>query len=231
MIDISIIMPALNEERNIAAALERTLRSFETFKLKGEIIVVDDGSSDRTGEIAEDKMGGGSGEGIIRILKHEKPRGIGASFRDGAGQSRGFAVTMIPGDNENDPAEILKYYPLLKNVDMVVPFVSNIQVRPKFRNMLSALYRLIVNVTFGVNFKYTNGTVLYRRDILSANRSDGFFFQTENVVRAAKRGCRYAEVPYRLDERKGGVSKAISLTSFKQVVKDYLKLVKEIYFK
>jgi len=91
---------------------------------------------------------------------------------------------------------------------------------------------MIINLTFGVNFNYTNGTVLYRREILAdfPNRSNGFFFQTENVVRAVWSGYLFAEVPYRLAVRKGGESKAISLRSLSQVVQNYLSLVRRDIF-
>ena len=88
-------------------------------------------------------------------------------------------VTMLPGDNENDPWEILRYRRLLEHVDIVIPFVFNKEVRSVFRNALSFIYRFIINTTFLVNFNYTNGTVLYRKSILKElyYRSTGFSFK------------------------------------------------------
>jgi len=150
----------------------------------------------------------------------------------GVKEAKGEAVAFMPGDDENDPGEIMRYFGLLSQVDMVVPFVYNKEVRPKSRNLISVVFRSLVNITFGVNFNYTNGTVLYRRAILAnaLNRSAGFFFQTENVVRAVWSGYLFAEVPYRLAVRAGGESKALSLRSLRQVAGDYLSLIKEIYF-
>ena len=224
-------MPALNEEENIASAIEHTREAFSAHGLSGEIVVVNDGSTDRTPEIVEE-IAGREGEGRIRMIHHRTPQGLGAAFRDGLKEARGEAVAFMPGDDENDPGEIMRYYGLLSQVDMVVPFVYNKEVRPKIRNTISAVFRSLINVTFGVNFNYTNGTVLYRRAVLSSspNRSSGFFFQTENVVRAVWCGCLFAEVPYRLAVRAAGESKAISLRSLKQVTRDYLALIREIYF-
>lgn len=230
-IDLSIIMPALNEEGNIASAIGHTLAAFAAHGLSGEIVVVNDGSTDRTPRIVEE-IAGREGEGRIRMVHHRTPQGLGAAFRDGLRETRGEAVAFMPGDDENDPGEIMRYYGLLGQVDMVVPFVYNKEVRPKVRNLISAVFRSLINVTFGVNFNYTNGTVLYRRAILASapNRSAGFFFQTENVVRAVWSGYLFAEVPYRLAVRAGGESKALSLKSLRQVTRDYLALIKEIYF-
>ncbi len=230
-VDLSIIMPALNEEANIAGAIEHTLEAFRQHGVAGEVIVVNDGSTDGTVRIVEE-IAAREGGGRIRMVHHRTPQGLGAAFRDGLPEAGGEAIAFMPGDDENDPGDIIRYVGLLREVDMVVPFVYNKEIRPKIRNLISTLFRMIINVTFSVNFNYTNGTVLYRREILasSPNRSCGFFFQTENVVRAVWSGYLFAEVPYRLAVRSGGESKAISLRSLKQVMGDYLALVKEIYF-
>lgn len=223
-------MPALNEEANIASSIVHTLAAFSSYSLSGEIIVVNDGSTDRTAQIVEEFT---EREGTVRIrmVDHQSPQGLGAAFRDGLMEARGEAVAFMPGDDENDPGEIMRYFSLLEQVDMIVPFVYNKEVRPQIRNLISAIFRSLINVTFGVNFNYTNGTVLYRRAILASapNRSTGFFFQTENVVRAVWSGYLFAEVPYRLAVRDGGESKALSLRSLKEVVRDYFALIGDIY--
>jgi glycosyltransferase involved in cell wall biosynthesis len=226
---MSIIMPALNEEANIRDAIGDTLTAFDDFGIAGEIVVINDGSTDRTGELVAEVM---AAEPRVRVVTHEKPYGIGASFWDGVKHARGEHVVMLPGDNENDPWEILQYHRLLEHVDILVPFVFNKQVRSLFRNALSFFYRFIINTTFLVYFNYTNGTVVYRRKILEELdfHSQGFFFQTDILVRLVKRGYLFAEVPYRLNARANGVSKAVSFPSFLRVARGYLRLVQDIYF-
>lgn len=226
--EISIIMPSLNEEQNIRDAMGDTLKAFEDFDIRGEVIVINDGSTDRTEEIVRQAM---EGESRIRIINHDSPKGIGASFWDGVDNARGEMVSMFPGDNENDPWETLRYYRLLEHVDMVIPFVFNKEVRSVFRNLLSFFYRFIINTTFLVYFNYTNGTVIYRKSLLQElnTRSTGFFFQTDILIRTAKRGYLFAEVPYRLGMRSSGRSKAVSFPSLIQVMKGYVRLVKDIY--
>jgi glycosyltransferase involved in cell wall biosynthesis len=228
-IDISVIMPALNEEKNISLALNNTLKAFDDFKINGEVIVINDGSTDKTEEIIMDLS---KKDKRISLIKHSSPQGIGASFWDGMNCAQGDAVVMLPGDNENDPWETFRYASLLNHVDVVIPFVFNKQVRSFFRNALSYAYRFIINTTFGVNFNYTNGTILYRKSILSEMdcKSTGFFFQTEILIKVAKRGYLFAEVPYRLGLRPEGVSKAVTFPSFLKVVGGYFSLVRDIYF-
>lgn len=226
---VSIVMPALNEEKNILAAINNTLKSFDDYGINGEIIVINDGSTDNTRYLVEDLI---KKDSRIRLINHDRPQGIGASFWDGVDNSNRDMVTMLPGDNENDPWEILRYRRLLEHVDIVIPFVFNKEVRSVFRNALSFIYRFIINTTFLVNFNYTNGTVLYRKSILKElyYRSTGFFFQADILIRTAKRGYLFAEVPYRLSARNSGASMAVSFPSFIMVIKSYLRLVNDIYF-
>ncbi|NLO91448.1 MAG: glycosyltransferase family 2 protein [Elusimicrobia bacterium] len=229
-VKVSVIMPALNEERNIAAAISNSIQAFQDAGIAGEVVVVNDGSTDRTAELAANLSA--ANPGMVQLVRHETPQGIGASFWDGVDHARGEVVVMLPGDNENDPWEIFRYYRLLEHVDMVIPFIFNKEVRSLFRNALSFAYRFIINTTFLVYFNYTNGTVLYRKSILRElkYRSTGFFFQTDMLIRLVKHGYLFAEVPYRLGQRKTGVSKAVSFPSFIRVAKGYVRLVRDQYF-
>jgi glycosyltransferase involved in cell wall biosynthesis len=227
---ISIIMPALNEERNIHQAMSNVLTAFDDFRIAGEIVVINDGSRDATARIVREQA---EKDPRVRLIEHETPHGVGASFWDGVSKANGQFVCMLPGDNENDPWEILRYCGLLEHVDILVPFVFNKQVRSLFRNALSFVYRFIINTTFLVQFNYTNGTVVYRKKLLEELdfHSEGFFFQTDLLIRLVKRGYLFAEVPYRLYARAHGVSKAVTFPSLMRVVKGYLRLVRDIHFR
>jgi len=220
-------MPALNEEENVGNAIQASLSVFDEFDINGEIVVVNDGSTDQTQKIIEEYS---KRDPRVRGLKHDSPHGFGGSFWDGVDHAEGKCVVCLPGDNENDPWEILRYVNLLEHVDIVIPFVFNKSVRPFYRNVLSFLYRLIVNTTFGTNLNYTNGTVLYRKAVLSEldYRSHSFFFQTDVLIRLIRRGYLFAEVPQRLDIRESGESKALSFPSLVEVIKGYLRLTKEL---
>lgn len=229
--NLSIIIPALNEEKSVLLVIDNALSAMREFDIRGEVIVVNDGSTDSTPKLVEKKIK--ENPGVVKMITHEKPEGIGASFWDGVDGAFGDAVVLIPGDNENDPREILRYYKLLDDVDIVIPFVFNKEVRSFSRNLLSFFYRFAVNLTFFVNFNYTNGTILYRKSLLKEMdcRRNDFSFQTDILIRLVKKGYLFAEVPSELGQRKGGTSKAITPSSLWRFFKGYLRLIKDYYFK
>jgi glycosyltransferase involved in cell wall biosynthesis len=227
---ISVIMPSLGEEKNVGRAVQNVIEAFDRYGIDGEIIVVDDGSTDGTGRIAADLA---ATHPFLKVLHHEKPQGIGASFRDGVRSARGEIVTMIPGDGENDAAETLRYLPVMDHVDILIPFVFNREVRSGRRRALSAVFRRIINLSFGLSLNYTNGTVMYRKCVLEGMtfRSRGFFYQTELVIKGIRMGYLYAEVPYALAGRGAGASKATTLASLLKVARNYFAVMLDVYLR
>ncbi|MBI5100343.1 MAG: glycosyltransferase family 2 protein [Nitrospirae bacterium] len=225
---ISAIMPSLNEAKNIENAVNNVIDSFRAFGVNGEIVIVNDGSSDDTGKIAD---GLSQKYPFIKVIHHERPQGIGASFLDGVWKSGGETVTMIPGDGENDALETIRYLPLMDHVDILVPFVYNKNVRTKQRRFLSVVYRGIINLAFGLTLNYMNGTVIYRKAILRGQvfRSKGFFYQTELLIKTIRSGYLFAEVPYALRQRAGGVSKATTLRSLVKVASNFISILMDVY--
>lgn len=213
-------MPALNEERNLEQAVAATWQALASLQLTGEVLVVNDGSSDRTGAIADGLVKKFPG---TRVIHHSVNKGIGSSFWDGAQACRGEVITLLPGDGENDPVEILRYLPLMQHVDIVIPFVYNREIRSLGRRWISKLYKAIINFTFGLLLNYMNGTVMYRRSVLQSLslRSKGFFYQTELLIKAIRAGYLYAEVPYALKARETGSSTAVSFRSLWKLSCDF----------
>jgi len=232
---VSVLMPCLNEGGNIEPTMKSVLGAFDLLasdSLSGELIIVNDGSTDNTLEIATAKS---KLDPRVSVISHQRNKGIGAAFWTGFDQSKGDGVCLVPGDGQIDPMEILRYHRLIEQVDFVVPFSINAHSRTRFRRLLSWTYRKIVNTSFGTEFHYTNGAVLYQarmlRELAGVRRDPGFFFQTDLLVRAVKAGYLHAEVPFRVDVRRAGRSTALSFRSFRGVCKGYLGLLAQIYLK
>jgi glycosyltransferase involved in cell wall biosynthesis len=218
---VTVVMPALNEADNLAGAVDNVLDCFCRFSISGELVIVNDGSHDGTGVLAD---GYASSNTNIRVLHHTAPQGIGRAFWAGVSAASGEIVTMIPGDGENDAAEILRYLPVMNEVDIVVPFVFNRSLRSFRRRLLSIIYREIIKTAFGLSLNYMNGTVMYRKSVLKGMtlKSNGFFYQSEILIKAISTGYLYAEVPCALRQRGSGDSRATTWKSFREVARHFI---------
>ena len=225
---LSIVMPCLNEGENLRAAIEDALKNLDKSGIEGEVIVVNDGSTDNSFDIAKQAA---SLDRRVHILNKTKTMGIGRAFWDGAKLAIHQFVVMIPGDNENKVSEVLASYQLVNEVDVIIPFVPNSTVRTIDRRVISTLYRLIVNISFGTTLNYTNGTVVYNKEALKLIKlkSSGFFYQTELLVKLLRNGFLYAEVPHFLGVRKDGKSSSLSLKSFCDLSRSFVSLIVDVY--
>ena len=106
--DVSVVIPAFNEEHGIGAVVER-LRARHAF---GELIVVDDGSSDATAARAE--------AAGARVLRHPYNKGNGAAVKTGIRAARGDVVLLMDADGQHDPDEALRLLEPLETHDMVI---------------------------------------------------------------------------------------------------------------
>ena len=226
---ISIIIPALNEEENIVQAIENVEKALKEINETGEIIVINDGSSDKTSTLVQEMIRKNS---FISMFHHETSKGVGASVWHGIMESKGEIITWMPGDAENDAFETLRYITLMDDVDIVIPFIYNKEVRTKTRRILSKIYKGIINLSFGMLLNYMNGAVMFRKSILQDYNlhNTGFFFQTELLVNSIKKGYLYAEVPCALKKRKKGRSKALSINSLFIVMMGYIRMLQSVYF-
>ena len=91
-LDLTVVMPALNEENNIVPAINATLKAFDDLKINGEITVINDGSSDKTEGLVRGVM---QKDSRVRIVNHDTPKGIGASFWDGVVAAGGGSVVSV----------------------------------------------------------------------------------------------------------------------------------------
>lgn len=209
---LSIIMPAYNEAGNLAEAAKGTLLALQKFFQDYELIIVNDGSSDETGKIAEALA---SQNSRIRVLHHQKNQGIGAAYRTGLQAARYTFVGLIPGDNEIAHASIEAIFKTVGSADIIVAYRVKEKVRSWYRDKLSQLWTFSLNSLFGLRLKYYNGPCVYRMEtalqLTAKTESFGFFAAT--LIRSLKAGHSYQEVPFHLQPRIYGKSKAFKFSN------------------
>lgn len=223
---ISIIVPAYNEEKNLAGAVEGL---YAALKNKGmaeqcEIIIFNDCSLDKTGEIADMLANKIS---IIRVFHNKKNMGLGYNFKEGVRAAKGEYITWLPGDNENLPDSFVKMLSYAGRADIIISFTANQEERPFNRRIISQIYTMANNLLFGLNLKYYNGLSVYKRDflnILLPKMTHSFAFSAEILINLLKSGATYIEVPIKIKTRTSGRSSAFKIKNVFNTIKTIAKL-------
>jgi dolichol-phosphate mannosyltransferase len=224
---ISLIIPALNEESVVGNVLEDIYQVANTCLTSFELILIDDGSTDKTGEImkhfAFDRQN-------VKVIVNDRNRGLGASFQRGLGESVNNYVMLLCGDGGLPAKSLPIIFAEVGKTDLVIPYMSNLKkIKSKKRYILSRTYVFLLNSLFGFNLRYYNGLPVYRRDLLShiSITSSGFGFQGEILVKLLKSKCSYVEVGV-LGAEETGKSDALRLKNIASVARTFFHLCFEI---
>jgi glycosyltransferase involved in cell wall biosynthesis len=156
-------------------------------------LIFDDCSRDATPKIAD---GLSRKNRKIKVIHNKKNRGWGYNYREGINLAKKKYFMYLAGDAIKEPIE-----PIIKNTgksDMIIPYVENKKDRPFFRNFVSSAYVTTINILFGLRIRYYNGFAITRTaDIKKLKLStNSFALQTEVIVKLARKGCKYLQVPY-----------------------------------
>lgn len=209
-----ILVPTYNERENLPILVSDLLK-FPNL----EVLVIDDGSPDGTGTIADALAQRHPGR--VHVLHRTGPRGLGRSYLDGfrvALESDADVVCQMDADLSHDP----KYLPAMfaeieRGADLVIGSRyrtgGGVQNWPLRRILLSAFANAYIRTVTGLRVRdCTAGFRCWRRDALAALRleaitSEGYAFLTEVIFQAAASGAGIAEVPIVFVERRQGASK------------------------
>ena len=205
---VSVIIPAYNEEKFIGSVLGSVPRGYET-------IVVNDGSTDKTEQIAKRFTN-------VRVISHPKKLGKGAALKTGIKNSTSDVLVFIDGDGQFDSSEIPRLVDLIqkKDVSLVLGFrdFSMIPLRRRITNELSrfAIW-LITNKKFRdplIGFRAVSKNCIRQIEL---KRND-FGTETEMLIKFKKIGCRIEEIPvsvnYNSNKSYFGILDGVKLVCF-----------------
>lgn len=204
---LSVVIPAFNETRRLPATLERLAAWFSTFEGGAELLVVDDGSADGTGALAEawaSRMPSGV---RLRVVRHETNRGKGAAIRDGCRRAEGEVVLFTDADLASPPEEWPKVLEAIeRGADVAIgsrvhPDGSDRRdSQPFARRLAGRLYTFVRRLLVLRDIADTQCPLKgFRRDaaraIFSRQRLSGWVFDAEVILLARRLGYRMAVVP------------------------------------
>lgn len=200
-IDVSVLVPAKDEAENLPLFMEQAAATFATTPHRYEVVVVDDGSTDRTWAVLQELA---ARYPFVRLARHRARRGIADALRTGYLNARGGVLVFYPADLQFKPEDIPRLTgPILAGeADMVTGFKEG-----KYEKaFVSGIYNRLSRLLFHVPVKDLNSVKAYRREIMDALpiRPDWHRYM---IVIAAAEGFTVAEVPVPLYPRHAGKSK------------------------
>lgn len=221
---LSIIIPALNEEKNLEKTINEIKKGINNKLDNYEILIFDDGSTDNTGKLAELMS---KKDDKIRVIHNKPNRGMGYCYKTGQKHAKFEYYMYVPADNQFPGYALKLMVDKLGNADIVIPYVTNMGIRPVMRRIISASFTLLLNFLFGLNLKYYNAPVIHKLKILRnipQSLNSGHAYQAEILIRAIKAGTSYIEVGYDMYERKGGKTTAFKWRSAERVLSTIILL-------
>lgn len=222
---LSVIVPVLNEENAVGEILERLLKEKEKSEHSSsieefEIIVVNDGSTDRTAEVVASYPG-------VRLINHPSNRGYGAAIKTGFQYARGDLLAFLDADGTYPPEFLINLAETLIAMDAEIVvgsrLISDDNKMPLIRKIGNRFFAMLMSWASNKRvFDSASGLRVLRRDVLSKiyPLPDGLNFTPAMSIRALCENIKILEIPIPYDDRKG--------SSKLKVVKDGFRFFRSI---
>ena len=225
---ISVFFPAYNEEVNIEKTVRQARKVLLQIANKWEILIINDGSTDKTGQVAaklrrEDKR--------IDVINHPINQGYGAALKSGFSNARYPWVAFTDSDGQFNFSEIKKFLPLMKNSDLILGYRLN-RADSFFRKIYTFVWGKIPVVLWGLKVKdYSCGFKLIKKKVFDAVQplvGEEKVTQIEMLVKAKRKGFKFAEIGVRHYPRKYGAQTGANIKVVVKSITDLFKLWKKL---
>ena len=226
---LSLIVFCYNEAGNIQNLLHRAVAMPGRAKNNLEIIVVDDGSSDDTFNLASEFKNKHKHLFSFKLVKHQHNIGIGAALKSGYALAQMENVCAVPGDGQFDLAELEANANISDNTIVSFYRRGNLQYSI-FRNYLSLINKKINAYFLGINMKDVNWVKIYKRkDLHSLDlRLKSSLVESEICSKLLHKDAKLVEVESKYLQRQHGVSKGASPKIIWQAARDTFALIREL---
>jgi dolichol-phosphate mannosyltransferase len=210
---LSVVVPAHNEFESIGPTLEAVIGELQSEAIDFEVLVVDDASTDGTGDVAR---GIAERDPRVRCIRSHLPQGFGHAVRAGLDLYSGDAVAIMMADLSDSPRDLVRYYRVLEqgyDCAFGTRFGSGGRTHgyPRLKLALNRLVNTWIRILFRHRYNdTTNAFKAYRRDVIDQIQpllSNHFNLTVEMPLKAIVRGYTYAVVPVTWTNRRYGASK------------------------
>ena len=221
--DLTVVMPTINEEGSLRLVLPRLKAIFASLGVRGEIIVVDGRSTDKTVAVAE--------SGGARVLT-QQGRGLGGALREGLCAADSPWVAVVDADGSHPPEVLAQMWAKREQADLIIAsryIPGGSAVMGPLRQILSRSLNMVARLVLKLPVRDSSGGFrLYRSEVIRAScagsDANDFTIQQELLVGILGLGGRVLEIPFRYEPRLEGASKASALRLAPAYIRMLLKL-------
>jgi glycosyltransferase involved in cell wall biosynthesis len=221
---VSFFCPAYNDAGNLPDLIPVVVDFLTKHSKKFEIVIIEDGSPDKTGEVADELA---KKFPNIRVVHHAKNMGYTATLKEGFETAKYDYVMFTDGDNQYNVFDAEPYLSLLETHDLITGYATQKAVS-NFRKFQSRVHNMLVSILFLEYFKDINCALkIFKRSILTDiqlnSNPHGAFIAAELVLKAKKLGFTIGKFPVVHYERKSGIASGskpkVVLNTFKDMIK------------
>ena len=226
---VSFFFPVYNDERTVRTVAEHAISILQGYATQFEIIIVNDGSPDRSGEIA-DELARGRPD-VIRVIHHSTNRGYGAALRTGVAACKYEWICMVDGDNEYSISDVKKMLEIRAYYRLIIAFRYR-KLYSTGRIFISFVYNFLLRRLFRTPFRdVSTGVRVIHRSVFSRVNltSDSPFIGAELAIKTMLCGYPVGELGIQTFPRSFGSGSATSIKNILLTIHDMFRVRREIF--
>ena len=225
--DISVFFPVYNDQRTVRRVTEKAIKLLAEIANQYEVVIVDDGSPDKSGEIADQLA---SEYPTVKVVHHEVNMGYGAAMKSGIANTKYEWICMVDGDDEYDILDLRRMLALRQHYGLIIGFRYKKLYSTK-RIFISHVYNAILRSLFYTRFRdISTGIRVFHRSILEhvELKSNSPFIGAEMAIKTMLSGTPVGEVGIQTFPREFGTGSAASTANILRTIRDMLRMRREI---
>jgi len=225
---ISVFFPVYNDEATVRQVTEKALRVCREIAYAFEVIIVDDGSPDRSGEIADEVA---KEHDPVRVIHHDRNLGYGAAVRTGLAACRYEWICFTDGDDEYDLYDLRKLWDLREYYDLIITF-RYVRRYSGFRNLISRAYNVILRRLFFTHYRdVSTGLRLARKSLIDdlTLEATSPFIGAEIAIKTMLKGYRVGEMGIQTFPRQFGRGGSTSPVNIYRTIVDMLHCHRQVF--
>jgi glycosyltransferase involved in cell wall biosynthesis len=226
--DISIFFPVYNDENTVRLVTEKALAALGELADRGEVIIVDDGSPDRSGEIA-DRLA--EENPAVRVIHHQKNHGYGEAIKTGLRAAQYEWICFTDGDDQYDISDLRRLICLIDYYELVITF-RYAKIYSAWRIFVSWVYNRVVRFLFRTPYRdISTGLRLIRRSLAKQLdlQSSSPFIGAEIAIKVMFKGFPVGEVGIQTFPRRFGEGGTVTPANIWATIKDMLWIYRKIF--